>query len=147
MMQVTRRNFLKASALGTAGLLPLLQLKAHAAVNIRLGACDWSFREKCNPKGFENAKAVGLDGLEISATDEAGATMKIADPAYRQTYKEAVKRTGITISSIAMGCLNNSPFASDKRAPAWLEQSIEAAADLDAKVVLLAFFGDGDLLE
>jgi sugar phosphate isomerase/epimerase len=42
--------------------------------------------------------------------------------------------------------LNDFPLATDPRGPAWLDQTIEAAADLDAKVILLAFFGKGDLL-
>ena len=44
-----------------------------------------------------------------------------------------------------MGLLNTYPLASDPRAPAWLEQAIDAAKDLKAKVILVAFFGKGDL--
>jgi len=146
-MQLTRRSFLKATALGTAGFTMLMQLKASGAVNIRLSACDWSLGARSDPKGFDIAKEIGLDGLEISPTDEVGDTMKIADPAWRQVYKDAAQRTGLVISSVAMGHLNSYPFATDDRAPAWLEQTIEATADFGAKVILLAFFGDGDLLE
>ena len=46
-----------------------------------------------------------------------------------------------------MGLLNSHPLASDPRAPAWLEQSIDAARDLGARVILVAFFGNGDLLD
>jgi len=56
-------------------------------------------------------------------------------------------QTGLPISSLMMGLLNECPLATDPRAPAWLEQSIAAAADLGAKVVLVAFFGNGDLLD
>jgi sugar phosphate isomerase/epimerase len=44
-----------------------------------------------------------------------------------------------------MGLLNNAPLASDPRGPAWLNQTIEATKDLGANVILLAFFGKGDL--
>jgi L-ribulose-5-phosphate 3-epimerase len=146
-MELTRRNFLKQTALGSAGLAALLQLKASGAVNIRLSACDWSLGARSDPKGFEIAKEIGLDGLEISPTADVGDTMKIADPAWRQVYKDAAQHTGLVISSVAMGHLNSYPFATDERAPAWLEQTIAATADLGAKVILLAFFSDGDLLE
>lgn len=146
-MQLTRRGFLKQTALGSAGLAALLQLKASGAVNIRLSACDWSLGARSDPKGFDIAKEIGLDGLEISPTDEVGDTMKIADPAWRQVYKDAAQRTGLAVSSVAMGHLNSYPFATDDRAPAWLEQTIAATADLGAKVILIAFFGDGDLLQ
>jgi len=146
-MHITRRNFLKAGALGAAGALPLLRMKAHADVNIRLGACDWSLGVANTPESFDVAKAIGLDGVEVSATGDVGEKMDIADPARRQAYKDAMDKTGLVVSSVAMGCLNNYPFATDERAPAWLEQTIEATADLGAKVILLAFFGKGDLLE
>lgn len=37
-------------------------------------------------------------------------------------------------------------LATDPRGPSWLAQSIDAAADLGAKVILVAFFANGDLL-
>jgi sugar phosphate isomerase/epimerase len=46
-----------------------------------------------------------------------------------------------------MGLLYDYPLASDPRGPAWLEQSIDAAHDLGAKVILVAFFSKGDLLD
>lgn len=46
-----------------------------------------------------------------------------------------------------VGLLNTNPLASDPRAPAWLEQSIDAARDLGAGVILVAFFGKGNLLQ
>ena len=58
-----------------------------------------------------------------------------------------MKQTGLVISSFMMGLLNANPLASDPRGPAWLEQSIDAAKDLGAKVILVAFFGKGSLLE
>ena len=45
-----------------------------------------------------------------------------------------------------MGLLNECALATDPRGPSWLEQSIDAAADLGAKVILVAFFANGDLL-
>jgi sugar phosphate isomerase/epimerase len=44
-----------------------------------------------------------------------------------------------------MGLLNECPLASDPRGPAWLEQSIDGARELGAKVILVAFFANGDL--
>ena len=58
-----------------------------------------------------------------------------------------MKQTGLVISSFMMGLLNSNPLASDPRGPAWLEQSIDAAKDLGAGVILVAFFGKGSLLD
>ena len=46
-----------------------------------------------------------------------------------------------------MGLFNGYPLATDPRASAWIEQSIDAAHDLGAQVILLAFFSKGDLLD
>jgi len=144
-MYITRRAFLSRSALGAAGALTLTRWAGaqDAAPKLRLGACDWSMLA-AGPQGLEVGKRIGLDGVEASAGDAAD-TLKIADPACLQQYKEAMAQTGLIVPSIAMGLLNNNPFATDSRAPAWLDQTIGAAKALGAKVILLAFFGKGDL--
>lgn len=49
------------------------------------------------------------------------------------------------IAAFAIGDLNNLPFKSDLRAEQWLEQSIDICRAMDVKVVLVPFFGKGDL--
>ena len=142
-MRFTRRGFMITSAAAAAALGPWSKLRA--AVDIRLSACDWSLQMSADPEGLDLAKDLGLDGLEISATDEVRDEIKLADPAFREQYKEAMERTGLSVSSVGMAFLNQAPFVRDPRGPAWLEQTIEAAADLEAGVILMAFFGDGDL--
>ena len=60
-------------------------------------------------------------------------------------YKEQMQKTGLPICSLMMGLFNSYPLATDPR-PAWIEQSIGAAHDL-GRVILLAFFSKGDLLD
>ena len=144
-MSITRREFITRTAGGLAGATAAssLVLAQEGAPKLRLSACDWSLQAN-GPSGLEIAKRVGLDGLEVSAGNAAD-VLDIGKPELRQQYKEQVGKTGIVVSSLAMGLLNGSPMATEPRAPAWLEQTIDAAEDLDAKVVLLAFFGKGDL--
>jgi sugar phosphate isomerase/epimerase len=144
-MNLSRRNFMQQAVAGAAAL----SLGTHWAfgqegsAKLRLSACDWSLGAK-GPEGLDIAKQTGLDGLEISAEGPADA-VSLADPAIRAQYKEMVSKTGVAISSVAMGFLNGSPLAEDARGPAWLEQTIDAAQDLGAPVILIAFFGKGDL--
>jgi sugar phosphate isomerase/epimerase len=58
-----------------------------------------------------------------------------------------MQQTGLPICSFMMGLFNGCPLASDPRATAWMEQSIDAAHELGARVILLAFFSNGDLLD
>lgn len=135
---ITRRNFLQASALlaGTALLPGLRAAEAPAKGAVRIGACV---------VGLEQAKQAGLDGVEVGVGDAAD-RLHIADPEVRKRYHDQMKQTGLPICSLMMGLLNSYPLASDPRGPAWLEQSIDAAKDLGARVILVAFFGKGDLL-
>jgi len=111
--------------------------------HIRLSACDWSLGAG-GPGGLEVAKRCTLDGLEVSPGGAAD-KLQLADPKYREQLKAKAKETGIAVSSVAMGLLNGCPLATDPRGPAWLEQCIEATADLGATNILLAFFGAADL--
>jgi sugar phosphate isomerase/epimerase len=139
---MTRRQFLGHTAAGlAAGLWIPRQLPAAEAEgsqpNIRVGTCTLS---------LEQARQAGLDGVEVGAGN-AAPRLSIAEPKVQEEYKRQMKQTGLPICSLMMGLLNSYPLASDPRAPAWLEQSIDAAAALGARVILVAFFGKGDLLD
>ncbi len=138
-----RRTLLKQAAAGLAAgsLLPHFLAQRCAAdgpaSGFRIGSCSI---------GLDDAKKAGLDGAEVRVGDPAD-KLEIADPAVRRQYKEKMKETGLVISSLQMALLNNCPLASDARGPAWLEQSIDAAQDLGAKSILVAFFAKGNLLK
>ncbi|MFP4499402.1 MAG: sugar phosphate isomerase/epimerase family protein [Candidatus Hydrogenedentota bacterium] len=142
-MAMSRRGFLKHTLVSVGAAAALPRMAAGAPPGIRLSACDWSLSAK-GPEGLQKAKAAGLAGLEISAGGPAD-SITLADPKVRTAYKKQMAETGIAVSSVAMGFLNGAPLATDPRGPKWLEQTIDAAADLETKVVLLAFFGNGDL--
>lgn len=132
-----RRQFLTTStvALGAAVLAP--HALAAARANIKVGSCTVN---------LEQAKQAGLEGVEVGVGGAAD-RLAIAEPETRARYKAQMQATGLPICSLMMGLLNEYPLASDPRGPAWLEQSIDAAQDLGAKVILVAFFGRGDLLD
>lgn len=137
-MSITRRGLLRsAGAMLAAGAwAERLWAGPPPLEGIRIGSCT---------VGFDDAQRAGLDGVELRVGGAAD-RLEIADSAVRRRHKEKMKETGLVVSSLMMGLLNSYPLASDPRGPAWLEQSIEAAADLGAKVILVAFFGRGDLL-
>ena len=141
-MNIARRTFLTQTATAVAGAAFLPQLRAAETAsatkpNIRIGACV---------VGLEQAKQAGLDGVEVGVGDAAD-RLDIASPQVQQRYQEQMKTTGLPICSLMMGLLNSYPLATDPRGPAWLEQSIDGARVLGARVILVAFFGKGDLLD
>ncbi len=119
-------------------------LFANNKPKVHLGACDWSVGHRLSPKAFENAKKIGLQGIQVSyntTQDEVG----LSNPQTLKAIQLASKKTGIKISSLAIGELNRVPYKSDPKTEQWVMNSIDAANALGVKVILLAFFADGDL--
>ena len=87
MTALTRRDMLLRSA-GGLGLLvasPVFEsLAADTAGSRRfkIGACDWSIRQRQNPEAFAAAKEIGLDGIEASFS-EPGKENDLRDEAAR----------------------------------------------------------------
>jgi L-ribulose-5-phosphate 3-epimerase len=111
----------------------------------KLGACDWSIGKQAQPSGFELAKQIGLDGLQVSLGTAADYT-KLGKPEVQQQYKDALKKTGLEIGSLAIGELNGVPYKRDPRTEVWVSDCVDVLQALEVKVVLLAFFGNGDLI-
>ena len=142
-MSSTRREFLGGTAVAmTAATLSARFLEATPAeaaagkVGIKVGGCT---------VGLEEGVRCGLDGVEVRVGGPAD-RLELSHPEVRLRYKDLMQKTGLPISSLMMGLLNDCALATDPRAPAWLEQSIDAAHDLGARVILVAFFANGDLL-
>lgn len=71
--------------------------------------------------------------------------LHLRDKNLQQAYLEASRNTGVKISSLAIGELNNVPFKSDPRTEQWVWDSVDVANSLNVPVVLLAFFHKNDL--
>ena len=110
----------------------------------RLGACDWSIGRMGEPTALELAKEIGLDGVMVSFGTLAN-DMRLRKPEMQRQYKEAAARTGLEVSSLAIGELNSIPYKSDPRTVAWVSDSIDVCQALGVRVVLLAFFSNDDL--
>lgn len=143
-MALTRRSFLTITGLGLTTLGFSRSLFGDEEKNsYPVAACDWSLWTE-GPLALDVAKQIGLSGVEISAGKPED-KIAIANIELQEQYKVKMKETGLLIPSIAMGLLNNAPLASEPRAVNWILDTIDSAKSLDAKVILLAFFGKGDL--
>jgi sugar phosphate isomerase/epimerase len=134
-MDFTRRDFLARSAAGLAGAALLPDLLAAAPLKVKIGTCHAS---------LETAKKAGIDGVQVGGGG-AAEKLGIADPKTIKSHKDQMAATGLQVCSIMMSVLNSNPLAEEPRSQAWLEQCVDAAKELGAKVILVAFFGKGDL--
>ncbi len=138
-----RRSTQAAASLALASpFAPLFA--APAERRFRIGACDWSIGRMGDPAAFDMAREIGLDGVQVSLGTVAD-DMKLRKPELQQQYLQAAARTGLRVSSLAIGELNNIPYKSDPRTVAWVSDSIDVCRALGVRVVLLAFFSNDDL--
>ena len=142
---MNRRYLLKKTAsLGLLAGLGWHELLSSPLEKIRIGACDWSIGKSSDPAAFDIAKEIGLEGIMVDMGSSEN-KLHLREKSVQQTYRDASARTGIKITSLAMGELNDVPYKSDPRTEMWVSDSIDAANNLGVTVVLVPFFGKGDL--
>lgn len=149
MNSISRRQLLAASVsgLGLVAGSPLWAVLAQAREQdaaFKIGACDWSLGKRQTPEALTVAKAIGLDGVEVSF-GQPGSAHDLRDAAVRANYQQVCRSTGLEIASLAMGLLNQIPYATDPRTEAWVADVVDVLPKLGLKCCLLAFFGDGDI--
>ncbi len=155
-MVITRRKFLGHTSKGivgaalAGGLGMATSRSAQTAtasggkkVKFRVGAMDGTIRQR-GPEALAVAKEIGLEGVQIDA-GRAAPKLATSNTEIQRQYKQAMEKTGVVVSSICMVLLNGNPLVSDPRAPGWVSDAIETAVNLNAKIILLAFFGRGTL--
>lgn len=144
---ITRRRLL-AHAAALAALSPFASFNGLMATEhkriFRIGACDWSIGKDSNVEAFTLAKQIGLEGLMVNMGSLQN-NLHLRDKGIQQSFLEASGKTGVKISSLAIGELNNVPYKSDPRTEEWVWDSIDVAKNLGVTVVLLAFFSKNDL--
>jgi sugar phosphate isomerase/epimerase len=138
---ISRRDLLlQALLLATAGKLKALV----PGKKMKIGGCDWSLGMNSDIRAFGIAKQIGLDGLMVDVGSPEN-NLHLRHKDVQEQYKKESARTGIQISSVAMGTLNNNPYKSDPRTDEWVSDTIDVAKNLGVSVILLAFFHKGDL--
>ncbi|HZP00147.1 MAG TPA: sugar phosphate isomerase/epimerase family protein [Terriglobia bacterium] len=145
---ITRREMLACgarlagAALGAEALWPAATKAATRGYKI--GVCDWTLNKRTDPAALEVAKRLGLDGVQL---DMGGVKddLPLRKPELQKRYLELSKKLSVEIASLALGVLNEVPLKSDPRAERWVRDSIDVSKALGTRVVLVAFFGKGDL--
>jgi sugar phosphate isomerase/epimerase len=148
MNTLSRRQMLARTAQSLAALAVAAQFEPLFAApekrRFKIGACDWSIGKQGDVSGMELGRKIGLDGLQVSLGTAAD-DMKLRRREVQQEYLDAARKTGLEVSSLAIGEMNNIPYKSDDRAEQWVSDSIDVCRAMGCKVVLLAFFAKGDV--
>lgn len=151
--KLTRRKMMLNSASLAAGLsLTTLaraakeqsQNKTKKPKGFLIGACDWNLGKMSDPGSFAVARRIGLDGVQVSL-GTAKNDMHLRKPEVQKAFLQAARKNKVKIASLAIGELNNVPYKSEPQTEQWVSDCVDVCKALKVKVVLLAFFGKGDL--
>jgi L-ribulose-5-phosphate 3-epimerase len=144
---ISRKDFIKSTTFGLIGST-FLPKKLHSSAlflnKYTIGACDWSIENISNLGAMEMAKQIGLDGAQLSLGLKTN-DMHLRRKDVQKAYTSLAKIFKVGFTGLAIGELNNYPLKSDNQTDKWVYDSVDVAKALGIKVVLLAFFSDGDL--
>lgn len=140
--RMTRREML--TSLAVAGLALRIQELKGLARGFKIGACDWTLGKRTDPSVLGLAKRLGLDGIQVDLGHQKD-DLPLRKPELQKKYLEMAKQQNVEIASLALGALNEVPLKSDARAVEWLADSVDVSKALGTTVVLVPFFGKGDL--
>lgn len=143
-MELTRREWIKRSALLAAMINTGFLYAQPKGRRIRIGACDWSLGKNSDPGSFNVAKQIGLEGVQLNL-GSVDNNMHLRESAVQQIFSAESKRTGVKIASLAIGELNNVPFKLEEKTEQWVWDSVDVAKAFKVDVILLAFFNKNDL--
>jgi sugar phosphate isomerase/epimerase len=153
LSKTTRRQMIADSAKVVAGLVLAGRCVSADSISSRtsdrgfkIGVCDWILGKEPGPEAFEVAKRLGVDGIQLNF-NTPGRPIHLQKPEVLDKYLKAARESGLHIPSIAIVELNNVTLkGGDLRAELWLSESIDVCRATGGKVVLLPFFGKGDLI-
>ena len=151
--KISRREMMLKSALAVGGLALGGSCQREAVdkpvgkklgKGFKIGVCDWTIGKRANPESLALAKSIGLDGVQVDLGSGEG-SLPLFDKRLQEKFIEAARESNAEIGSLAMGVLNNVPYKSEPKTEDWVNESIGVCNALGCEVLLLAFFGKGDL--
>lgn len=135
---MNRRTFLQLSASAGAGTLTLLA----ARPKLQIGVTDWNLKLTGKVEAVSLAKRLGFEGVQVSlGRTPVNDHLPLADPEIQAKYIAEAKAQQIPIDGTCLDILHTNCLKNDPLGKKWLAESIPITRNLNAKVILLPFFG------
>ncbi len=143
MRRITRRTAI-ATAFGLAATAATA--KSSRRTQFKIGVPDWSLDLGANPDAFAMAKRIGFDGLQVSfGRLLVNGKLPLDNPDLIAQYLKLSAANGMPIDGTCVDRLHMDVLKSDKAAPRWVSDGIRLTKALNSQVLLLPFFGRGQL--
>lgn len=143
-MALSRRSFLAASAALAA--TPLELLGKEDLSGCKIGVTDWNLKQTGKIEAVALAKSLGFAGVQVSlGRTPIDGHLPLDDAAVQSAYLQAAKQQNIALAGTCLDILHVNFLKNDKLAQKWVAAGIPITKHLNAKVMLLPFFGNGAL--
>jgi sugar phosphate isomerase/epimerase len=137
-MKISRRSFIAASSMA-----PYTWARSHG---LKIGVTDWNLRLTGSVEAVETAAQLRFDGVQVSlGRKPVDGRLPIEDAVIQQQYLTASKMHKIPIDGTCLDILHVNYLKNDKLGQKWVADSIPITKKLNARVILLPFFGKGAL--
>jgi sugar phosphate isomerase/epimerase len=139
---MTRRTFLQSAVGAAAAAAPLAAAKAK----LQIGVTDWNLHQTGKIEAVALAKQLGFDGVQVSlGRKPEGDKLPLANPDVQARYVAEAKAQGIPLDSTCLDILHVNYLKNDPLGKKWVADSIPITKNLNARIILLPFFGKGAL--
>src|SRR6266446_6996929 len=143
-MTISRRSFLSGST-GVLGLSSFRSAWGRTRA-LRIGVTDWNLHLTGKVEPVETAARLHFDGVQVSlGRKPIDGKLPLDDAVTQQQFLTAAKMHKIPIDGTCLDILHVNYLKSDKLGQKWVADSIPITKKLDARVILLPFFGKGAL--
>ncbi len=137
-MKISRRSFLASASVA---------IPAWArSGGLKIGVTDWNLRLTGKVEAVETAAQLRFDGVQVSlGRKPVDGKLPFDDGVVQQQYLTASKMHNIPIDGTCLDILHVNYLKNDKLGQKWVADSIPITRKLNARVILLPFFGKGAL--
>ena len=144
-MKISRRSFLSTGG-GTVAGLGAARFSWARSRALKIGVTDWNLRLTGKVEAVEKAAQLGFDGVQVSlGRKPVNGKLPLDDVAVQQQYLTAAKIRKIPLDGTCLDILHVNYLKNDKLGQKWVADSISITQKLNARVILLPFFGKGAL--
>ena len=140
-MHISRRSFLGAGGAALAAG----RLRGRGR-DLKIGVTDWNLRLTGKVEAVETAARLRFDGVQVSlGRKPVDGKLPLDDEVVQQQYLTAAKIHKIPLDGTCLDILHVNYLKNDKLGQKWVADSIPITKRLNARVILLPFFGKGAL--
>lgn len=140
-MQISRRSFFSRTAAGMGAQRLLARSRG-----VKIGVTDWNLRLTGKVEAVELAARLRFDGVQVSlGRKPIDSRLPLDDPATQRQFLAASKSHNIPLDGTCLDILHVNYLKNDKLGQKWVADSIPITKNLNARVILLPFFGKGAL--